>query len=73
MRHIRESEPEGARLADLQDVLPDFSRKQVQTLLRDSRDSGRITVVGVTRGGRWHLILMKKDNHIAPDPKEWSN
>jgi ATP-dependent DNA helicase RecG len=71
VRHIRESEPEGARLADMQDVLPDLSRKQVQTLLRELRDDGRVTVLGVTRGGRWHPV--QKDSATAPNPKEWSN
>ena len=71
VRHIRESEPEGARLADLQDVLPDLSRTQVQTLLRELRDDERVTVVGVTRSGRWHLT--QKESSIAPNPKEWSN
>jgi ATP-dependent DNA helicase RecG len=71
VRHIRESEPEGARLADLQDVLRDLSRKQVQTLLRELRDDGRVAVVGITRGGRWHQA--QKDASIAPNPKEWSN
>jgi ATP-dependent DNA helicase RecG len=71
VRHIRESEPEGARLADLQDVLPDLSRKQVQTLLRELRDDGRVTVIGVTRSGRWHLT--QKESSIAPNPKEWGN
>jgi ATP-dependent DNA helicase RecG len=71
IRHVRESEPEGARLADLQDVLPDLSRKQVQTLLRELRDDGRVTVVGVTRSGRWHHT--PDGSSIAPNPKEWSN
>ena len=67
IRHIQESEPEGARLADMQDVLRDLSRKQVQTLLRELREDGRVTVVGVTRSGRWHLV--KKGSSIAPNPK----
>lgn len=71
VRHIREAEPYGARLADLQEVLRDLSRKQVQTLLRELRDEGRVTVVGVTRSGRWHQA--PSDPSIAPNPKEWSN
>lgn len=71
VRHIRESEPEGARLADLQDVLRDLSRKQVQTLLRELREDGRVAVLGVTRSGRWHLA--QNESTIAPNPKEWSN
>jgi ATP-dependent DNA helicase RecG len=55
VRHIREAEPEGARLSDLQDVLKELSRKQVQTLLRELRDEARIRVSGLTKAGRWHV------------------
>ncbi len=54
VRHIREAEPEGAWLSDLQDVLKELSRKQVQTLLRELRDEDRISVSGLTKAGRWH-------------------
>jgi ATP-dependent DNA helicase RecG len=70
LRHIAESEPAGAPLGELQEVLKELSRKQVQTLLRELREARRVVVVGVTRSGRWHLA----PNHsIAPNPKEWSN
>jgi ATP-dependent DNA helicase RecG len=71
LKHIRESEPEGAKLADLQDVLRELSRKQVQTLLQELRDEGRVTLSGLTRGGRWHMAAAGVG--IAPNPKEWSN
>ena len=71
LRHIRDSEPEGARLADLQEVLRELSRPQIQTLLRELREAGRADVTGMTRGGRWHLALAARS--IAPKPKEWSN
>jgi len=51
----------------MQDVLRDLSRKQVQTLLGELREDGRVTVVGVTRSGRWHLV--KKGSPIASNPK----
>jgi len=70
LRHIKESEPAGAPLKELQEVLKELSRKQVQTLLRELRDAGRVVVVGVTRNGRWHLA---QEPSIAPNPKEWSN
>ena len=71
LRHVREAEPGGARLADLQDVLKELSRKQVQTLIRELKDDGRITLSGFTRAGRWHLA--PEQTEIAPHPKEWSN
>ena len=55
MRHIKASEPAGAPLKELQEVLKDLSRKQVQTLLRELREAGRVVVTGITRSGRWHL------------------
>lgn len=55
LRHVREAEPHGARLADLQDVLKELSRKQLQTLVRELKEEGRIQLSGFTRGGRWHL------------------
>lgn len=67
VRHIQEAEPEGARLADLQDVLKELSRKQVQTLLKELREEGRISLSGLTRAGRWHLAYEEGD--IAPNPK----
>jgi len=71
IRHIRQSEPAGAKLADLQEVLKELSRKQVQTLLQELRDEGRVSLSGLTRGGRWHMA--SEDGGIAPNPKERSN
>jgi len=70
LRHITESAPAGAPLMELQEVLKELSRKQVQTLLQELREAGRVVLVGVTRSGRWHL---GPEPLIAPNPKEWSN
>lgn len=53
MKHITDSESEGARLADLQQVLPALSRAQIQTLLREIQTEGKAHVVGYTKAGRW--------------------
>ncbi|MEZ5395861.1 MAG: ATP-binding protein [Bryobacterales bacterium] len=56
LKHIRESDRRGARLQDLQQVLPGLSRPQVQTLLRELRSEGRIRVEGLTRAARWFVV-----------------
>jgi ATP-dependent DNA helicase RecG len=56
LKHIRESGHRGARLQDLQQVLPGLSRPQVQTLMRELKDEGRIAVQGLTRAARWYLV-----------------
>jgi ATP-dependent DNA helicase RecG len=70
VRHIRDAEPEGARLAELQEVLKELSRRQVQGIVNELRLEGRIALVGTTRNGRWRLAQAVE---IAPNPKEWSN
>lgn len=53
VQHIETAGREGARLQDLQDVLRDQSRAQIQTLLRELRSDGQVVVSGLTRGARW--------------------
>ena len=54
VKHIRDAVPHGARLKDMQDVLKDLSRNQIQTLLRELRAEGKIRVEGVARAGLWY-------------------
>jgi ATP-dependent DNA helicase RecG len=70
VQHIRDVEPEGARLAELQEVLKELSRRQIQGIVNELRMEGRIALEGTTRSGRWRLA---EDAEIAPNPKEWSN
>ncbi len=53
LKHIRDALPEGAQLKDMQDVLKELSRPQIQTLLRELREEGKIRSEGLTRAGRW--------------------
>jgi hypothetical protein len=46
---------EGARLADLRQVLPSLSENQVQSLLRELRAEKFIHVRGKTKAGLWFL------------------
>ena len=54
VRHIEDSAPAGAALGELQEVLPNLSRDQVQTLLRELKSEERVEVRGATKAARWH-------------------
>jgi ATP-dependent DNA helicase RecG len=43
----------GARLEELQQVLPGLSRYQIRTLLRELKRDGQIMVEGLTKAARW--------------------
>lgn len=53
LKHIKENAKNGARLDELQQVLPALSRNQVQTLLRELKKDHKISVKGRTRAARW--------------------
>ncbi len=53
LKHIRANKIEGARLADLRQVLPSLSENQVQSLLRELRTEEFIHVRGKTKAGLW--------------------
>jgi len=54
LKHIQDNREEGTPLRDLLQVLPSFSRAQVQTLLRELKSEGLVNSQGRTKGGRWH-------------------
>jgi ATP-dependent DNA helicase RecG len=55
LRHLQHSGRDGARLQDLLQVLPELSRGQVQTLLKELKRECRAHVVGQRRAGIWLL------------------
>lgn len=55
VKHIQKNNATGTPLKDLLQVLPGHSRSQIQVLLRELRDEGRIACIGVTNGARWHF------------------
>ncbi|TAK54304.1 MAG: transcriptional regulator [Gammaproteobacteria bacterium] len=59
VRHIEDSAPAGASLGELQEVLPELSRDQVQTLLRELKMDGRVEVQGATKAARWHAATKR--------------
>ena len=55
VRHIRQSEPEGARMEEFLQVLPAYNRRMIQTLLSSLVDEKKIVRKGITNAARWHL------------------
>lgn len=53
-KHIRDNASAGSALKELMQVLPALSRSQVQILLRELRDEGRILPRGKTRASLWY-------------------
>jgi ATP-dependent DNA helicase RecG len=54
MKHINDHSQTGSRLKDLMEVLPALSMPQVQSLLRELKEEGKIFNVGRTRSALWH-------------------
>jgi len=61
LRHIGDAGAHGATLAELCQVLPSLSRYQVQGLLREMKQAGKVVLQGKTKGGRWLLGASKPD------------
>lgn len=53
IRHIKDCGDQGAPLAEFVQVLPGLSRRQIQNLLKELRDEGRVRIRGSKRGSRW--------------------
>jgi ATP-dependent DNA helicase RecG len=56
LKHIRASKEEGARMQELQQVLPGLSRQQIQRLLSELVTEGDIQRIGIKRVARWYPI-----------------
>ena len=55
IKHLKLQGEAGAKLADMLQVLPDLPRGQLQVLLREMRNDGRIHCVGNTSAARWYI------------------
>lgn len=53
LQHINHYQKEGSRLQDLLQVLPHLTRDQVQKLLRELKEAGKVSVAGKTKSSRW--------------------
>ncbi len=56
IRHLRENR-EGCPISELEQVLPQLSRRQVQSLLNELRDDGAATLSGTRRWAKWFTGL----------------
>lgn len=53
LKHIRDNKEDGSRFREFKDVLPDLTRDQIQTLLREMKRAGLVHSVGRAHGARW--------------------
>lgn len=53
LKHIRKNGAKGTPLKELQQVLPGHNRSQIQVLLRELRNEGRIYCTGKTSAAKW--------------------
>jgi len=65
LKHIRRSGDKGTPLKELQQVLPSHSRRQIQLILNELRNEGRINLQGKTNGAKWHIADIVTET-IAP-------
>ncbi|MGM9320866.1 RNA-binding domain-containing protein [Deinococcus aquaticus] len=54
-QHLRDSGANGAAASELADVLPELTRFQVLSLLKELQQDGRAHLQGLRRTARWHL------------------
>jgi ATP-dependent DNA helicase RecG len=54
-QHIEQSEPNGAKMEELLQVLPNFDRHLIRPLLLELQNEGKVHVTGTTKAARWHL------------------
>lgn len=62
LRHIKDSATTGTKLAELQQVLPNLSRGQVRTLVRELHEDHLIEVRGRTKAARWFPVRLKPNS-----------
>jgi ATP-dependent DNA helicase RecG len=54
--HIKTQNSTGTSLSELMLLLPTYTRSQIQKLVYELRDEGKICKVGKTHGARWHSV-----------------
>lgn len=55
LNHVRKNNGVGARFNEFQQVLPALSRNEIQVLMRELRNEGKVVCVGKTSNARWFL------------------
>ena len=61
LHHLNGAGPSGAAFTELQQVLPALSRRQIQGLLEDLRDAGKVTLEGKRRYALWRIAGKRQD------------
>ncbi len=55
LKHVERCRDDGAKLAELLQVLPSESRNTVQKMLFELKEDGKVKLIGKTSAGRWHV------------------
>ena len=63
LKHIRKSGVDGTPFKELQQVLPGHSRSQIQVLMREMKDDGKVFCKGKTHAARWYAIEQSNSKH----------
>jgi len=61
LRHLNGAGARGAAFTELQQVLPALSRRQIQGLLEDLRDAGKVVLEGKRRYALWRIAGERQD------------
>ena len=56
LKHISDNADKGTPLKELHHVLPEHSRRQIQTLLKELRSENRVYVEGNTSSAKWFTV-----------------
>lgn len=64
LKHLQDRPVQGAKLAELCQVLPANSSKTIQRMLNELRDEGQITLSGKTNAARWYFTQDPKGSEL---------
>lgn len=56
LKHIREHNEVGTSFKELQQVLPSHSRNQIQVLMRELKEAGKVLCKGKTSAAKWFIV-----------------
>ena len=56
LKHIREHNEVGTSFKELQQVLPSHSRNQIQVLMRELKEAGKVICKGKTSAAKWFIV-----------------
>ena len=55
LKHIRQNNAVGTPFKELQQVLPGLSRNQIQVLVRELKEDGKVFCKGRTHAAKWYV------------------